>query len=553
MTRDRPTAEGAAGDGADSNGAGGNGAAGDGSAGEKAPENHAVRIRGIYTTALTERLQAAGHTVVQPSDPIRDRFDGGFDHRPADVRIDTSRDREGVELTGTAEAVESIAGVIERVAIDAFRWRTAVPAGAIFDATVVDADGGSGATVDLGEGLQGYLPYDAVDGYVGTGDRYRVQVREPAPPWSDDRPRVEPGIRIAGGLCTLIRGESGITSAVHGERGEELVGLTDLLETTVPDGWKLRWETAATDASLDSMAGALERARAAARDIDDALETDPTDGLETDPTADDATEDRETDDDGTNGRLAAPLATAWCWFGRESRFGLDADRRTVTPTMPGHHRIKTADRAASTAVDFTEAVVAELQGDFGAGERDQDTGDAESNPSAGSNPSFPFAPVARQFGPVEGDRIALGHGKPDGRLITLGTGTVTDWGADGSVTLERSMRAGGRYDGLGVEKDAGDVAVTKLKEGRWWYPTTYKSADGDVKGTYVNVCTPVELFPDVARYVDLYVDVVRQADGSVEIVDEAELAEAVADGLVDEALAEKARSVAGAVERALSR
>ena len=519
MTRDRPAA--------------------DGAGAEEDAAEHAVRIRGIYTTALTERLRAAGHTVVQPSESIRDRFDGGFDHRPADVRIDTSRDREGIEITGAVEAVESVAGVLDRVAIDAFRWEDPTPAGAVYDATVVDADGGSGATVDLGDGFEGYLPYDAVDGYVGTGDRYRLQVREPAPPWSDDRPRVEPGICVSGGLCTLIRGGTGITSTTSGERGEELVGLTDLLDVEVPEGWKLRWEAAATDASLDSMAGALERARVAGGQLDDALEADSA--------ADDASEGPETENGETNSRLAAPLATVWCWFGRESRFGLDADRRSVTPTMPGHHRIKTADRAASTAVDFTEAVVAELRGDFGTVERDHDT------EGAGSNPSFPFATVARQFGPVEGDRIALGHGKPDGRLITLGTGTVTDWGADGSITLERSMRSGGTYDGLGSPKEAGDVAVTKLKEGRWWYPTTYKSADGGVKGTYVNVCTPVELFPDVARYVDLYVDVVRRADGTVEVVDEDELTEAVAESLVDEKLAEKARGVARAVERALSK
>ena len=210
--------------------------------------------------------------------------------------------------------------------------------------------------------------------------------------------------------------------------------------------------------------------------------------------------------------------------------------------MPGHHRTKAADRGASAAVDFAEAVSAELAG-----------GDAAADAfAAADDVDFPFAAVTRQFGPVTGDRLALGHGKPDGRLITLGPGEVTDWGADGSLTLERSIRGGGRYDGLGAPKEDGDVAVTKLREGRWWYPTTYKRADGTVVGTYVNVCTPVECFPNSARYVDLHVDVVRHGDGRVEIVDEDELAAAVADGFVSEDLAEKARSVASAVERALS-
>uniref|UniRef100_UPI0025B9E64D DUF402 domain-containing protein n=1 Tax=Halovivax sp. TaxID=1935978 RepID=UPI0025B9E64D len=237
--------------------------------------------------------------------------------------------------------------------------------------------------------------------------------------------------------------------------------------------------------------------------------------------------------------LAAPRATAWVWFGREARFALDEARRAVETTMPGHHRIKAADRAASAAVDFAEAVC----GDLATGSETPFDADAD----------LPFAAVARQFGPEAGDRLSLGHGKPDGRLITLGSGEVTEWDADGSITLERSMRGGGTYDALEVPKEAGDVAVTKLREGRRWYPTTYRSADGEVKGTYVNICTPVELFPDRARYVDLYVDVIRLPDGTVEIVDEDELAEAVEAGLVSEALAEKASSVASAVERALSK
>jgi predicted RNA-binding protein associated with RNAse of E/G family len=79
----------------------------------------------------------------------------------------------------------------------------------------------------------------------------------------------------------------------------------------------------------------------------------------------------------------------------------------------------------------------------------------------------------------------------------------------------------------------------------------YRGSDGERRGTYVNVCTPVELFPRVARYVDLHVDVVRHADGRVERVDDDELDEAVAAGDVPEPLAEKARTVASAVERAL--
>ncbi|MEY7850008.1 DUF402 domain-containing protein [Natrarchaeobius sp. A-rgal3] len=475
-----------------------------------------VRVRGIYTTAVTQLLAENGLEVVQASGPIRERFDREFALAPADVTIYTTRDRQGLEISGEPDAVEAVCAELEDVAIDAFRWDGEVPRGAVFDAEVIDGGGGRGAPVDLGEGRRGYLKYDDVDGYVDAGNRYRVQVDEPIPPWDDDRPLVTHSLEIRGGLCTLSRDRTGVSAAVRGERGEELVGMTDLLSTDVPDGWGLRWRETAADADLEAMSEAFE---------------DGVDRLA-------ALEDRLADapaDPGEPGELAEPRTTAWLWFGRESRFALDDARRDVETTMAGHHRTKAADRAASAAVDFAEAVAGSPETD----------GDADG--------SFPFGAVSRQFGPADGDRLEIGHGKPDGRLISLGYGDVTAVDPEGKLTLERSMSGGGSYDALGTPKDEGDTAVTKFREGRWWYPTTYRGADGGTKGTYVNVCTPVELFPDTVRYVDLYVDVIKRPDGTVEIVDADELEAAVDDGVLEADLAEKARSVAEAVERALSK
>jgi len=478
-----------------------------------------ARVRGIYTTAITRLLSETGREVVQASEPIRERFERSFDAAPADVSIETTRDRQGIEISGTPDAVEPVANELEDLAIDTFRWPDDVSRGAVFDADVLEAGGGSGAVVDLGDGRRGFLKYDDADGYVDAGNRYRVQVHEPAPPWDDDRPFVRPTLEVQGGLCTLSRDRTGVSAAIRGERAEELVGMTDLLSVDVPEGWGVRWQHAAADADLEAMGTALEDAANRARALETALADAP-------------------DEPGEPELLAAPRRTEWCWFGREARFALDSVRRRVETTMPGHHRTKAADRAASAAVDFAEAVC-ESTG----------TGDG----GADATGEFPFAAVARQFGPTAGDRLEIGHGKPDGRLISLGRGEVTEWDPEGKVTLERSMRGGGSYDALGVSKESGDVAVTKFREGRWWYPTTYTAADGTSKGTYVNVCTPVELFPDTVRYVDLYVDVIRQRDGTVEIVDAEELKDAVSDGFVSDELAEKAMNVAEAVERALSK
>ena len=467
-----------------------------------------VRVRGIYATALTRLLLDDGHDVVGASPPIRRRFDADLPDADHDASVETTADRPGGGVSGTPAAVEAVADSIRGVGVDTLAWADPAPTGAVFDGRVTEALGG-GAVVDLG-GVEGYLPFSNAGDYVEEGDAVRVQVLASHPPWDDDRPELGTRLRAMGGLATLVPDREGTRVAGRDDAAaRELAGMTDLLDADTPDGWGVEWAYDARDADMDALAAALDRVAERARAID---------GVRGDPVGD-------------PGRLTDAEAGTWLWFGRASRFELDAARRTVTATMPGHHRTKAASEAASSGVDLAEALCS--------------FDDADDD-------AFPFGVVTDQFGPVEGDTVAIGHGKPDGRLIVLGRGEVTERDDDGTVTVRREMTAGGSYDELDARRETGDVAVTTFREGRWWYPTVYRDESGARKGTYVNVCTPVEAFPDCVRYVDLHVDVVRDADGRVRRVDDDELDAAVAAGRVPEPLAERARSVASAVERALA-
>jgi len=464
-----------------------------------------VRCRGIYTTALTRRFLDADHDVVAASDPIRERFDADFGTGPYDVTVETTDDRQGVGVTGAPDAVDRAVDHLDH-SRDTFAWAASAPQHAVFDTRVTETRG-SGAVCELGDS-EGFLPFGNVDAHVDVGDEVRVQVTESAPPWLDRRSVLDGGIRARAGPATLVRGESGISVDTYDdEAGRELAGMTDLLGIEPPDGWGLVWAAAATEADMGALETALDRAVERAEALETALDSP------VDPPR----------------RLAAPAATTWVWFGREARFDLDAERRAVTTTMTGHHRVKAASDEASRAVDLVEAL-------------ETDGGDGE---------DFPFEAVTDVFGPVAGDHVRLDHGKPDGRRIVLGRAEVVGRDPDGTLTLRREMTAGGTYDALGVDREAGDVAITKVREGRWWYPTVYRGDDGDRKGTYVNVCTPVECFPDAVRYVDLHVDVVKGPAGEVRRVDDDELDDAVDAGQLSESLAEKARSVASSLENAL--
>ncbi|QLC33613.1 DUF402 domain-containing protein [Halarchaeum sp. CBA1220] len=467
-----------------------------------------VRVRGIYATALTAACLDAGFDVVQASEPIRERFDVAFANAPADVAVETTSDRQGVGLSGDPAGVAAVRERCVGVGRDALDWDDRVPAGAVFDARVEETTGG-GAILDLGDGREAYLPFDAADGYVDVGDARRVQVRSPAPPWRDGRATVATALRTpgVGSVADLEEGDALVAATPDGTAEHELVQTTELLNVDVPERWAIRWGRAAEGASLEELRDALKAAVERASEMGAALDD-----------AGEVAEPRE---------VYRPTETAWVWFGRESRFALDDLRAAVTATMPGHHRTKAATHAASTAVDFAEAVGV----------------DAE---------EFPFAAVSSAFGPREGDSLAIEHGKPSGRLVTLGSGTVTSCAPDeGTLTLEREMHPGGTYDALGTEREAGDVAVTRFEEGREWYATGYKAADGTSKGTYVNVSTPVELFPDAIRYVDLHVDVVKYPGGGVEVVDEDELEASVEAGDVPRALADRALAVAKRLAKGL--
>jgi hypothetical protein len=67
-----------------------------------------VRVRGIYTTALTALLLEQGYTIVDASPVIQERFGIPQREEPEDVCIFDRRDRQGVVLEGTQESATEV-------------------------------------------------------------------------------------------------------------------------------------------------------------------------------------------------------------------------------------------------------------------------------------------------------------------------------------------------------------------------------------------------------------------------------------------------------------
>ena len=106
------------------------------------------------------------------------------------------------------------------------------------------------------------------------------------------------------------------------------------------------------------------------------------------------------------------------------------------------------------------------------------------------------------------------------------------------MRIRRTIRGSGLYDGLKVQREPGDQAITELRIGEWCLRTSYYSRDGRYKGTYINLNTPVELCPGRIRYVDLEVDICVWPDGRVRVLDMERLRQALEDGLIGGRLVE---------------
>ena len=153
-------------------------------------------------------------------------------------------------------------------------------------------------------------------------------------------------------------------------------------------------------------------------------------------------------------------------------------------------------------------------------------------------PQLVFQPLARE------SLARIEHVRVDGKVISLGEGTLAAAdAADRRIVIRRFFR-GGRYDGLDLPIEEGDYALTECREGDMFVRHTYYSRKGVSKGVYVNINTPVELYPWGVRYVDLEIDVVRREGGEPFAVDRDKLQKITLQGHISPALEERASEVA---------
>lgn len=446
-----------------------------------------VRIRGIYTTALSKLFLDKGFELSQVSEEMAEQFDSDKDLFPADAEINTTEDGTGVVVSGEIDAVSSVNDTLMDSFTDIVKRDSKINVNAVYLGTIQRVDSRlKAAFVDIDDEV-GYLPFSNTTRMIREDEDIKVQIR--SLPMGGKKPVLDMKINLPGKFAVLLSDDGAkVSKKIKGEKRDELISLGVKLK---PEGWGLLWRTAAEKADEAQLRQDVEDLKAAADEVEMSL--------------------------------ANPLYPGEEFisfeFGGNTRQELDNLRSSMTPTVDNHHAYKSMGESYSLAVDVVEKLMDKV---------DKEVVDSALRDAI-------FSKLDTFFYSIE-------HVKADGQVAHL-KGIVQKL-EDNHIVLRRRMIPSGRYDGLNVEIEEGDYAITEMSKGEWYYFNSYFSHTDTPKGQLININTPLEFFPGKVRYIDLDIDVIVRPNGRTELVNETNLIDLVSEGYIDKKLYEKALSIA---------
>jgi len=449
-----------------------------------------ARVRGVYTTALTKLLLDHGFDIVQVSETTKQRFMLKEDDSSPDLDIYDRRNRQGVKALGKADPVTKFISLLQSLLEDVVVRKWSVTVDGIYKGILKEVNAATHMVfVDIGPAV-GVLQGTEISSYT-TEQQLLVQIER----WQlgSRQPMLTTEIKIPGTNAILIPGRQVKISRKIMD-WQTRTQLRQLGEELATDSWGVLWRTSAANQSSDLLRNEVSTLVEKAEGIMQRAE-----------------------------QVEAPatlLEGAYfvnAEFPALSKKRLDDVRKTVAPTIDGHHHYKASGYKVSTALDMAERLL-------------------EKGYSRADVNDLLKQTIETEFPNVD-SWIKIEHVKLDGKVFHLGPALVEAFDQDkGLIRFRRVFKRPGVYDGLKTLKEPDDYAVTEAKMDEWHFKTQYFSKEGQLKGTYINLNTPMELYPYAIRYIDLEADVCIWPDGRVETLDMEKLEEALKKGLVTEKL-----------------
>jgi len=450
------------------------------------------RVRGIYATALAKLILDSEAELVDLSKQLADRL--GMDRRSdvaPDATIKVSRDPNRIIVVGFRDAVmhfvNKILGEIPGLAKKVYE----VGPYSVLKVKVIRRDDITCyAETPLGKAI-------LQDARCYEGEELVAHVVKL--PLENQGPVViKRGAAVVGRYVTVST-SSDKPVVLFSEFIKDMdrrAELFTLSQQVLREGINVKWRSAAKEANIEVLTSELQEVIKKLREVGSKAREVPVPGV-----------------------VQIGESIAMIEMSSVAKRALDDVRRKVVPTTPLHHELKACIDMPNELVEFADMVSSYV-----------DPGALE------------LAFLKYLYEKMKDiSKIYLEHRKPDGEVITIGPIEIEKVTFEGNrleLVGQRTVKSPGVYDGINVEKEPGDRIETRIMWNEWYVVHRYFSADGKLKGIYVNINTPPELCPrGMVRYLDLYVDVVYDAlSNEKRIVDKELLQEAKSKGLIGEDL-----------------
>ncbi|MEM4513624.1 MAG: DUF402 domain-containing protein [Ignisphaera sp.] len=441
---------------------------------------YVYRVRGPYATALAKIVLDSGHGLSDLSDKLAQRFSlHPRKEEPPHATIKVSDDDPNIlVIVGVQEAVVNLLNTfVNKIPFISYEYNKYGP----YTSIVVKIKG-----IEDGYCVAEFNDHTVIiHGYPRCieGSKSIVHIVKPA--MKPNRTTiVYPGIAIIKDTVVLL--DDGMGKVMFSEHIRDLERksmLRSLSANIARQGFSIRWRSSARAATLEKIAKDLEEAindieklKLGSYDVGDVI--------------------------------VEGESIAFVNLTRVSKEYLDNIRNSVTPTMLGHHFMRTCGKLTELA-DLVDKMSKYIDRDL-------------------FYKSLKYALADSMLG----KHVTIIHRKATNEKIEIGSIEVVDVVDDkhlGKIIVgKRVIKSEGVYDGLGVPKERGDMAFTLIPIDTWFIIHRYVRTSGEEKGIYININTPPEICSEnrIISYLDVYVDLVY-VNNRLEVIDKDELDKAI--------------------------
>lgn len=462
-----------------------------------------VRVRGIYTTAITKILLDEGINVTYTSQIIRNRFRINDSQIAPNVTIKDTDNKYGILIIGEYEAGNKIFNLlIEKIRGRTFTWCSKLPLHSIIKGKVKNIISNK-VIVNFGdiEGIlssNNYYNDDIKNKDIKVGDEIVVEVLKPILPPSNDA-IFSTRFMIYGKYVTLIYGLKGkITFSRHitnPERKNNLKMIVSLMK--LGGEWGVKWRSSATIGNINDLMSDLQETYERANKIIKSFDNYD----------------------------VGEIIYKGQFFGiigldNSAKRNLDNIRNKVTPTINNHHSIKSINNNLTNVIDYTEYLI-------GKGYISREKASSSIINYIGESLKSDKLINIEHISILNPKIKRLTPGKT--QFIKIQDNIL--YGA-----LKRQLRGGGTLDGLDIPKSAGDYDIMEFSTDTPLIIHKYYSRDNKLKGIYININSEPEISVDTIRYFDLEVDLIMYPDGTTKIIDIEKLELARKESIITEKL-----------------